>query len=192
MSQLSDATPADRHRLLAQHFLDLIDGVEDWDAPTPVKEWRALDVVEHLRWLPGMLASMDVDLDIPHADSPIEQFKAQTVRVQEVLDGPEGSNEVQSRMFGTMPLAQVIDQFYTFDLYAHGWDLAKATGQQSLVDADYAEGAFQGMSAMGSALHASGQFGTPQPVADDASAQERLIALIGRDPAWGGISRPPA
>jgi len=37
---------------------------------------------------------------------------------------------------------------------------------------------------MGPALHESGQFGTPQPVADDASPQDRLIALIGRDPGW--------
>jgi hypothetical protein len=37
---------------------------------------------------------------------------------------------------------------------------------------------------MGPALEASGQFGPPQPVGDDAPIQQRLIALLGRDPQW--------
>ena len=37
-------------------------------------------------------------------------------------------------------------------------------------------------------LRSSGQFGTRQPVADDASSEQRLAAFIGRDPYWA----PPA
>ena len=41
-----------------------------------------------------------------------------------------------------------------------------------------------GMQQMAPVIRASGQFGDQQPVADDASAQEKLIAFIGRDPHW--------
>lgn len=187
MSELSSVTPAERHRILADRFLSIADGVRDWDAPTPVKEWTNRDVVEHLAWLPVMLEGMGVTLDVPAKDDPVEQLRAQTGAVQELLDAPDGERVVDTHMMGQMPLSQVIDQFYNFDLFAHGWDLAKGSGQQIELDEEYAAGAHQGMSAMGPALHESGQFGSPQPVADDASAQDRLIALLGRDPAWAPV-----
>lgn len=194
MSALTDATPAERHRILAERFLAIADGVTDWQAPTPVKEWRALDIVEHLGWLPGMLAGMGVALvatdDPAHPAEPadpaaaVARLRAQTRAVQAMLDAPDADRAIDTTMFGSLPLSQVIDQFYSFDLFAHAWDLAKACGQPADLDADYAAGAYAGMSAMGTALHASGQFGTPQPVAADAPVQDKLIALIGRDPAW--------
>ena len=184
MSELTEATASERHRILAERFLDVADGVSDWDAPTPVKEWRTRDVVEHLTWLPGMLSGMGVDLQIPQADSSVDQLRAQTARVQEVLDGPEGEQVIDSQMLGMMPLTQVIDLFYNADLSLHAWDLARGSGQDLVLDEDYASANYEGMYGMGPALHASGQFGTPQPVADDAPIQDRLIAYIGRDPAW--------
>lgn len=184
MSALTDATPAERHRLLAGRFAALIDGTTDWDARSPVPEWTAAEVVEHLGWLPGLLGQWGVTLDVPEADTPAERFRAQTAAVQAMLDGPDAGRIVETGMFGDLPLAHVIDQFYNFDLYAHAWDLARATGQAVSLEEDYAKGAYEGMSAMGPALHESGQFGTPQPVADDASYADKLIALIGRDPKW--------
>lgn len=184
MSELTDASVADRHRVLADRFLALAEGVPDWDAPTPVKEWKAADVVDHLGWLPGMLQGMGVTLDVPAADSPVDRLRAQTAAVQELLDSPDADREIDTNMMGVLPLSRVVDQFYNFDLFAHAWDLAKASGQELELDEDYATVAHQGMSALGSGLQESGQFGPPQPVADDAPAPDKLIALIGRDPAW--------
>ncbi|NLJ52570.1 MAG: TIGR03086 family protein [Intrasporangiaceae bacterium] len=184
MSELTEATVADRHRLLAQQFIDLIDGTQDWDSQSPVPEWRAQDIVEHLAWLPSLLGSLGVDLDVAAIDSPVERFKAQTVRVQEILDGPEAGREINLPGMRRMTVTEAIDRLYNFDLYAHAWDLASATGQEHRLDEDYAVSAHQGMSAMGPALHESGQFGTPREVAEDAPASERLLGLIGRDPHW--------
>lgn len=184
MSELTDATAADRHRILAQQFLDLINGTEDWDAQSPVPQWRARDIVEHLTWLPGLLGSLGVDLDVAPVDSPVERFKSQTVRVQEILDGPEANREIEMPGMGRMSVTEAIDRFYSFDLYAHAWDLASATGQQHRLDEDYAAGAHRGMSAFGPALYESGQFGSPREVPEDALASERLLGLIGRDPHW--------
>lgn len=184
MSQLTDATPAERHRILADRFADIAENVTDWEAPTPVREWRAVDVVEHLGWLPGMLGGMGVTLHVAEEGTPLERFRAQSAAVQAILDGPDAAREVETGSMGVLPLAQVIDSFYTFDLFAHAWDLARASGQQVDLDDDFAARAYAGMSATGPALHASGHFGQPQPVPDDASSADRLIALIGRDPSW--------
>lgn len=183
MSQFTDATPAEQHRVASDRLISIAEQVTDWDAPTPVKEWRARDVPEHLTWLAGFLGGMGVALDIPRVDDPAEQVRVQAAAVQALLEGPAAGEDVDSPM-GRMPLARVINDFYTFDVIAHGWDLARSQGVDVAFDEDWATGAFHGMSAMGPALHASGQFGTPQPVADDASIQERLIALLGRDPHW--------
>ncbi|WP_241901447.1 maleylpyruvate isomerase N-terminal domain-containing protein [Nocardioides houyundeii] len=52
------AQPAARHRAVAATFTDLVRGVDDWDAPSPVPGWAARDVVDHLvTWFPAFLAS---------------------------------------------------------------------------------------------------------------------------------------
>lgn len=45
-----DTTAADESKDIGGHFGDLRDGVaaEQWDAPSPVPDWRARDVVRHL------------------------------------------------------------------------------------------------------------------------------------------------
>jgi uncharacterized protein (TIGR03086 family) len=183
VSQFTDATPAEQHRVASDRLISIAEQVTDWDARTPVKEWRARDVPEHLTWVGGFLSAFGVNLEIPRVDDPAEQVRVQAAAVQGLLEGPAAAEDVDSPM-GRMPLAQVINRFYTFDVIAHGWDLARSQGLDVAFDEDWATGAFHGMSAMGPALEASGQFGTPQPVADDASIQDRLIALLGRDPYW--------
>lgn len=183
MSRFTDATPAEQHRVASDRLISIAEQVTTWDAPTPVKEWRARDVPEHLTWLAGFLGGMGVGLEIPRVDDPAEQVRVQAAAVQALLEDPAAGEDVDSPM-GRMPLARVVNDFYTFDVIAHGWDLARSQGLDVAFDEDWATGALQGMSAMGPALHASGQFGSPQPVADDAPIQERLIALLGRDPHW--------
>lgn len=183
VSQFTNSAPAEQHRVASAQLISIAEQVSDWDAPTPVKEWRARDVPEHLTWVGGFLGGMGVSLDIPRVDDPEEQVRATVAAVQDLLEGPAADEDVDSPM-GRMPLGQVITNFYTFDVIAHAWDLARSQGLDVAFDEDWATGAFHGMSAMGPALEASGQFGTPQPVADDASIQERLIALLGRDPYW--------
>lgn len=184
MSALTEYTTAERHRVLADRFAALIEGVSDWDAQSPVKEWKAGDIVDHLSWLPGLLGGMGVRLEVPDATGRAARFGAQTEAVHTLLTGPDGDRPIDTQMMGVMPLSQVIDLFYNFDVFAHSWDLAKASGQDIELDAEYAAGAYQSMSAQGPSLQATGHFGAPHPVADDASPQDKLLGLIGRNPDW--------
>jgi uncharacterized protein (TIGR03086 family) len=65
----------------------------------------------------------------------------------------------------------------------HGWDLARATGQDFEVDdaaADVAL-AFYAMFDEGDRGEA---FGPPVAIAESASKLDRIVASSGRDPSW--------
>ena len=186
---MSRTEAAARHRAYADRFATLIAGVTDWTAPSPVKEWTARDVVAHLiDWFPGFL-SMGSDVQLPAGpavcDDPAGAWRVRAEAVQQILDDPATDDRIfHSRMFDDLPLAGAIDQFYTTDIFMHGWDLARASGQDDTLDEATCAEMLAGMEQMAPVIRASGQFGDQQPVADDASAQERLIAFIGRDPNW--------
>jgi uncharacterized protein (TIGR03086 family) len=62
----------------------------------------------------------------------------------------------------------------------HGWDLAKATGQDTTLDPELVDACWTVIRPQMELLEASGMFGTKVPVADDADAQTKLLAALGR------------
>lgn len=181
--------PADRHRQITDLFTKRVRGTRSWDAPSPVPDWTARDVVRHLtEWLPALLASGS-DVKLPHGPSPDEDpvaaWQVHCDGVQAILDDPQTEHrELTNPHIGTLPLATAIDQFYTADVFMHTWDLARATGQEDRLDAEFCAAMVEGMIAMEDVLRSSGQYGPAVPVPADADPQTRLIGFIGRDPNW--------
>lgn len=180
---------AARHEAVAARFQDVVENVTDWDVPTPVGEWTARDLMRHLtQWAQGLITSgADVVWpDGPSVDEdPAGAFAHQTGVISAFLETPEtAATPFTHEHMGTMPLGDVIERFYIPDVFMHTWDLARATGQDDTLDPETVEGMYQGMKSQEQMIRASGQFGDEQPVRDDASAQERFIAFIGRDPYW--------
>lgn len=186
-------SPADDHRTVGARFAEVVEGVTDWDAPTPVPEWRARDVVGHLTtWFPGFLAS-GTSVALPPgpsaADDPVAAWRHQYDAVQVLLDDPATAGlTLTNPHLGELPLPGAVAQFYTADVFLHTWDLARASGQAPGLDEDRCAATLAGMEPLDEMLRASGQYGARRPVADDAPASDRLAAFIGRDPQW----RPPA
>lgn len=83
---------------------------------------------------------------------------------------------------GQLPLPDAIDRFYTADIFMHTWDLARATGQHEALDATKCAELLAGMLPLDAMLRASGQYGAPVVVPDDADAQTKLLGFIGRNP----------
>lgn len=189
MENLQLLSVADRYAAAADNFTRLVEGVTDWNAPTPVKEWKAQDIIEHFTtWVPGMVGG-GTGLEFPQgpeaAESPVESWKLLDARLREILANPDESATIhRNEHTGEAPAAQVIDQYVTPDLVFHGWDLAKASGQDPELDEEYIAGAYAGMSQMAEMIRGSGQFGEQQPVAEDATTTEKFFAFIGRDPDW--------
>jgi uncharacterized protein (TIGR03086 family) len=87
---------------------------------------------------------------------------------------------------GDVPLDEAIDRFYTGDVFLHSWDLARATGQDATLDPDRCATMLAGMEPLDEMLRQSGEYGPRVDVPDGSDVQTRLVAFIGRDPAWSG------
>jgi uncharacterized protein (TIGR03086 family) len=181
--------PAERHRQIGGTFTDRVRGTRDWDVPSPVAEWTARDVVRHLvEWFPSFL-SAGAGVDLPRGPSvdedPVAAWVVHCDGVQAVLDDPTTAGRVlKNPHIGEVPLDRAIDQFYTADVFMHTWDLARATGQDDRLDPDFCALLLAGMTEIEAVMRASGQYGEPVPVPDDADVQSRMLGFIGRDPQW--------
>ncbi len=178
---------AENHRQVADRFGALVEGTANWDAPTPVKEWKALDVVRHLvDWFPPFLeAASGVSLpEGPSIDEdPTGAWRMRAEAVQSLLDAPSPP-EFDHPQIGRMPFDLAVGRFYTADVFLHSWDLARATGQDDTLDPTTCAEMLAGMEPIEQALRSSGHYGPRVEVPDEADAQTRLIAFIGRDPYW--------
>jgi len=185
---LSDR-PADRHREIAGVFTDRVRGTRSWDVPSPVPDWQARDVVRHLvEWFPSFL-SAGAGIDLPHGpsadDDPVAAWQVHSDAVQALLDDPETANKkLTNPHIGSLPLDGAIDQFYTFDIFMHTWDLARATGQDDRLDPDLCATLLAGMEPMEEVIRNSGQYGPRVEVPAGSDAQTRMLGFIGRDPFW--------
>lgn len=191
---LSEAAAAPRHRVVTRRFSSLVAEVTDWAAPAPVDGWDARDVVVHLvEWFPALLATGSERSwpgGPPVKDDPVAAWAAQTDGVQALLDDPVAAAEpFVHQHIPRMPLAEMIDRFYTSDVFMHSWDLARATGQHHALDPDLAQTLLTDMQDMEEPMRSSGQYGPAHPVDANAPVQDRLVAFIGRDPAWRPASR---
>nr|WSX48039.1 TIGR03086 family metal-binding protein [Streptomyces sp. NBC_00974] len=75
------------------------------------------------------------------------------------------------------------------ELLVHGWDLARATGQEYAPDQAALRASYRFLlAAAEDESRGGGIFGPVVPVPDDAPLLDRAIGLSGRDPGW----TPPA
>ena len=153
--------------------------------PSPVAGWSALDVVTHLiEWSRGFLGGAGIQLPALDVDAdPAGAWRQHVADIQAILAEPAG-RVLRNPHTGATPVDEAIDQYYTGDVWMHSWDLAKALGREPDLGEERCRAALAGMAPIEAMLRDSGQFGSAVPVAEDASAQDRLMAFIGRDPAW--------
>ncbi len=189
-------TPAQEFREIAGRFAAVVAGVrpDQWDDPSPVEEWAARDVVRHLvEWFPSFLAS-GADVHLPAGpsvdDDPAGAWHHLQREVQAILDDPASQERVLSnRHIGDVPLPQAVSRFFTADVFMHTWDLARATGQDDVLDPERCAAMLAGMEPIEDAMRGSGQYGARVEVPVDADAQTRMLGFIGRDPLWQPRSR---
>jgi uncharacterized protein (TIGR03086 family) len=73
---------------------------------------------------------------------------------------------------------------HVIDLVAHGWDVARSLGAHYEPDLELAEAALTMVLRMPLERGPSHAFDTLVEVPGDASAFERLLGHLGRDPEW--------
>lgn len=181
--------PAGRYLAVSDVFTRLVDGAVDWDAPSPVAEWTARDVVWHVvDWVPDVLrdgAGLDLPPRVVAAADPVADWAAFDAAMRAIVARPDiATLPFAHPRAGTMTAEVAIDMLITPDVFMHSWDLARATGQPIALDPDYAAMLLNGLEGIEEMLRASGHYGQRVDVDEDADVQARLIAFIGRDPDW--------
>lgn len=102
--------------------------------------------------------------------------------MQDLLEDPTRAGVEYEGFFGRTSMQQTVDQFGGFDLLVHGWDIARATGQDETLPADEVSRVHAMAQELGDNLYQDGVCGPSVPVPDDAPEQDRLLGLLGRTP----------
>ena len=84
---------------------------------------------------------------------------------------------------GEMP-AQMAGAITLMEIAVHGWDLAVATGQSYSLDPEVAAATFEAVKQLAPGARGNGVFGPEVNPPANASLQDQLLALSGRDPNW--------
>ncbi|MBK1785204.1 TIGR03086 family protein [Prauserella sp. ASG 168] len=162
--------------------------------PTPCESYDVRGLCNHLLyWGPALHAAARKSEVPPRAaaeesaDLVTGDWAARLVRQTEdlacALADPDAWQGGTTMGGGDLP-ASMVGEMVLCEFVLHGWDLARATGQQ-LVSTDEtgeaAEMVMLGMAEQGRRLQV---FGEAVPVADSASAFERALGLSGRSPDW--------
>ncbi|MFF8289989.1 TIGR03086 family metal-binding protein [Streptomyces sp. NPDC016309] len=78
------------------------------------------------------------------------------------------------------------------EVLLHGWDLARATGQEYAPDEASLEASYALLAPTADDPDQRGPFGPPVPVPEDALLLDRVIGLSGRRPGWRPDGGPGA
>lgn len=150
-------------------------GDGDGDKTTPCDGWTVTELVDHaMFWQNRGAGVFGVDGEgVEWAD-----LKPQ---VAAALADP-ANLEGEAAAMGGMP-KQGVAGLITADLLIHSWDLARSLGADETLPAAAVEATLMGLQRLPDAmLRSETMFGPAIDVADDASAQDRLIAFVGRQP----------
>jgi uncharacterized protein (TIGR03086 family) len=185
---------------------DLVAAVRpgQWRDPTPCREWNVRELVNHLvmgnRLFTGVLRGEAVTspgaLDPKTTDAlgadPVAAYTGAARALTAAFGRPGALERVVVVPFGAVPGIVAVHLRIT-EALVHGWDLARATGQQPRLPGDIVERNLEfTRGALPDVPAGRMPFAPPQPVSDTAPAIVRLTALLGRSPAGpaehGGVA----
>ncbi len=157
---------------------------DQMDSSTPCSDWNGQALVEHMvGGAAYFAASLAGEEPQPPSGggSPADAYDTLTKKVLEGAATPGAMEKKYATPFGEMSGGEFM--FAAFmDTFVHGWDLAKTTGQDISLNGDFAGIIFQGMGPMMDGMQQSGNFGGAVRVSEDTSVQDKMLAMLGRQP----------
>lgn len=162
-------------------------------AATPCKEWDVRALINHLvlysshglehRALRKQLPEEFTGRDFAAASDWAEQYASQLDRALAAWSDPAVWEGEADLGFAVMP-APEIASLITKELAVHGWDLARATGQEHRISEAAAALITTVVDAYAEQYRQYDGFADPVPLPASAPAFERALADTGRDPRW--------
>lgn len=113
-------------------------------------------------------------------DDPVAAMASARETMLGLLQDPRTATQTYEGHLGTRTFEWGVDNFLSFDLVVHGWDLARATGQDETIDPADAKRLLVKAQEWGEMARAPGVFGPEIEPPPDADIQTRLLAFVGR------------
>lgn len=174
--------PLDLYGRASEWTLDKVVGAQEkLDAATPCDEWDVRDLMNHIldtqNYFVGAARGNDVSPPSPHppellGDDPAADFEHARAETLSTF----GADGVIDKTGPSLGIA-------FSDVLLHGWDLAKATGQDATMPAGLPEAAYAMIHGRFTEDQRKGVFKPEVAVAPNASAQDKLLAYTGRSPS---------
>jgi uncharacterized protein (TIGR03086 family) len=176
---------ADRYRRLSDQMTRRIAAVPEdaWSSPTPCDEWTVRDLVSHVIDVHGRFQGLVGRSLVEHPsvdEDPLAAWTAVRDQMRADLEDPERTEEEYDGLLGRATFGASVDGFVCFDLVVHGWDLARATGQDETMDPRDVDPLLEMVDRMGPMMLENKVIARQLDPAPDASPQERLLAGLGR------------
>lgn len=162
-------------------------GPDQWDAPTPCSEWNVRELVNHTIgavWTFGAAAagtqppSGGEGPDFTKTDPAAQFRKAADAALDAWPQAVDGIVNLGAEMPGSVALG-----INLLDTLTHGWDIAKATGQPTVLPAEAAEAALAASHvAVDDDARASAGFAPAVDPGPEPSPTDALVGFLGRQP----------
>jgi len=184
-----------RHRRALAGFTAAAEQVPDdaWSRPTPCTEWDAGELVEHVIGFHEflLLRPLGVRAHRPRV-GPLARWRATERAVGTVLDDPRTLDAAADYFDGARRRPRELLAALANDTVVHTWDLARAVDAPDRLAADLCALAYTDALRQTTGRKTSDLFAAAVTVSPDAPVQDRLLGLLGRDPAWRPASHAPS
>src|SRR6266568_1201688 len=164
-------------------------GANQWDDQTPCSEWNVTQIANHIigenlwagelyqgKTIADVGTSLDGDLT---SGDPAAAYRRSATVASDAVTAPGAMEATCHLSFGDYSGSDYAAQLF-MDALIHGWDIAKATGQSTRLDADLVGACLPVAELLTGQFRSAGVFGEDLPVSADADPQTKLLALLGR------------
>jgi uncharacterized protein (TIGR03086 family) len=163
------------------------------DAPTPCLDWDLRTLLNHtILWTSysaerrahgESVAQELMDKDFTADPGFRGDYARQVSKAVEAWSDPQAWEGDRSVMGAATPATEV-GAMLIMEMALHGWDVARATGQEYRADDALAQALLETVQAQAELFRKYQGFADAIETGEDAPAFERALALSGRDPAW--------
>ncbi|MEO6144499.1 MAG: TIGR03086 family metal-binding protein [Dermatophilaceae bacterium] len=185
------------HRRAVDYWAARVAAVKDdeWGNPTPCTEWSVRDLVNHVvgeeLWTVPLVRGATIqevggqfDGDVL-GDDPLERARMAAAEAAAIVDAiVPGGGRVQLS-YGEEDMGEYVRQLCA-DHLIHGWDLAAATGGDTVMDSELVSEVGTWFAERESMYRSGGAVGPRPPSAGDP--QSDLLAGFGRTPGWAPVT----
>jgi uncharacterized protein (TIGR03086 family) len=158
--------------------------------PTPCRDWDVRLLLNHIIGGNYMFAEVarggrpdpTGDMDDHTRPDPGTNYIASADAALAAWAEPGAMERKVHMSFGDIPAPAAVS-IHFLDIVVHGWDLARATGQDTTIEPDLAAEALDiSHGLLSPELREAGVFGPEIPISADDPLHDRLVAFMGRRP----------